>query len=163
MMHPAPCGQSGWTFHEGELGADDVRILLAYHVAEMNAGSPPSACHVLAAEALADAAIRFFTLRDENGVLLGAGALKTLDPGHGELKSMRTAPSALGTGVGSAMLTHLIATAHAAGMTRLSLETGNLPMFAAAKRLYQREGFMPTGPFGGYAPSAFTTFYTRAI
>ncbi len=132
-------------------------------VAEMNAGSPPSACHVLAADALADPAIHFFTLRDEAGSLLGCGALKTIDASHGELKSMRTAPAALGRGVGSAMLDHLVTVAHAAGMTRLSLETGNSALFAAANRLYQREGFARCGPFGDYAVSDFTLFYTRII
>ena len=161
--HPMPCGQTSWAFREGELDRDDVRALLAHHVAEMNAGSPPSACHVLAADALADPAIRFFILRDEGGALLGTGALKALDPGHGELKSMRTAPAALGRGVGSAMLAHLVATAKAAGMTRLSLETGNSPLFAAANHLYRRDGFTRCGPFGGYRPSDFTLFYTREL
>ena len=153
----------GWTYHEGELGAEDVCALLALHVAEMNAGSPPSACHVLAADALADPAIRFVTLRDDDGVLLGCGALKRLTADHGEIKSMRTAPHALGRGVGSALLGHLTDLARAAGMTRLSLETGNSPLFAAATRLYQRAGFERCGAFGGYRPSDFTSFYTREI
>jgi putative acetyltransferase len=61
------------------------------------------------------------------------------------------------------LLAHLVATARAQGMTRLSLETGNSPLFAAANHLYQRAGFVPCGPFGGYTPSDFTTFYTREI
>ena len=150
-----------WTFHESELGADDVRALLAHHFAEMTAGTPPSACHVMPAEALADPAIRFFTVRDGDGILLGCGALKRLADDHGEIKSMRTADGALGRGVGSAMLDHLIGVARTQGMSRLSLETGN--GFAAANRLYQREGFERCGPFGGYRPTDFTTFYTRAI
>jgi putative acetyltransferase len=150
-----------WTFHEGELGTDDVRALLAHHFAEMTAGTPPSACHVMPADALADPSIRFFTVRDDDGTLLGCGALKRLAGDHGELKSMRTADAALGRGVGGAMLDHLITVARAQGMTRLSLETGN--SFAAANRLYQREGFERCGPFGGYRPTDFTTFYTRTI
>ena len=150
-----------WTFHEGELGTDDVRALLAHHFAEMTAGTPPSACHVMPADALADPSIRFFTVRDDDGTLLGCGALKRLAGDHGELKSMRTADAALGRGVGGAMLNHLITVARAQGMTRLSLETGN--SFAAANRLYQREGFERCGPFGGYRPTDFTTFYTRTI
>jgi putative acetyltransferase len=48
-------------------------------------------------------------------------------------------------------------------MRRLSLETGNGPLFAAANRLYQRDGFIPCGPFGTYADTPFTLFYTREI
>ena len=152
-----------WTFHEGELGHADVRVLLAQHVAEMNAGSPPSACHVMHADALQHPAIRFFTVRDEAGELLGCGALKRLGPDHGEIKSMRTADAALGSGVGGRMLDHLTATAKAAGMKRLSLETGNSDAFAAANRLYQREGFEQCGPFGGYIVTPFTRFFTKAL
>jgi putative acetyltransferase len=150
-----------WTFHEGELEADDVRDLLADHYAEMIAGTPPSACHVMPADALADPAIRFFTLRDDGGTLLGCGALRRMSDDHGEVKSMRTAATSLGRGVGSALLDYLVGVARASGMTRLSLETGN--GFAAANRLYQREGFVRCGPFGGYRPTDFTTFYTREI
>ena len=151
-----------WTFHEGELDHEDVRALLAQHFAEMRAGSPPSACHVLPADGLKSPDIRFFTLR-ENGHLLGCGALKRLEPGHGELKSMRTAGAALGRGVGKALLDQLVATARSEGMTRLSLETGSTPQFAAALRLYEREGFEPCGAFGGYADTPFTRFYSRCI
>ena len=151
------------TVSEGELDRDDVRALLALHFAEMRADSPPEACHVLPIDGLRGPDIRFFSLRDEAGTLLGVGALKTLEPGHGELKSMRTAPTALGLGVGGALLAHLVATARDMGHTRLSLETGNSPLFAAANRLYQRDGFVPGGPFGGYSDTPFTLFYTRLI
>ncbi|HET9354351.1 MAG TPA: GNAT family N-acetyltransferase, partial [Sphingomicrobium sp.] len=79
-----------WRFFEGELDRDDVRALLDQHFSEMRSGSPPEACHVLPADGLKSSDIRFFTLR-EDGVLLGCGALKRLEPGHGEIKSMRTA------------------------------------------------------------------------
>ena len=151
-----------WTFHEGELDREDVRALLALHFAEMTAGTPPSSCHVMPTDALADPAIRFFAVR-ENGVLLGCGALKRLAEDHGEIKSMRTANPALGLGVGSAMLDHLTTVARAMGMKRLSLETGNSPLFAAANRLYERSGFVRCAPFGGYADTPFTHFYTKLI
>lgn len=151
-----------WQFFEGELDHDEVRALLAQHFAEMRAGSPPSACHVLPAEGLKVPEIRFFTLR-EDGVLLGCGALKRLGTSHGEIKSMRTADNALGRGVGKAMLDHLVAIARAEGMTRLSLETGSTEQFAAAIRLYEKEGFERTGPFGDYADTPFTRFFTREI
>jgi putative acetyltransferase len=151
-----------WQIFEGELDRDDVRTLLAQHFAEMRAGSPPEACHVLPIDGLRDPAIRLFTLRD-NGALLGCGALKQLEPGHGEVKSMRTADTALGRGVGKAMLDHIVATARRDGMTRLSLETGSTEQFAAANRLYEREGFERCGPFGGYYDTPFTRFFTKEV
>ncbi|RST32145.1 GNAT family N-acetyltransferase [Sphingomonas ginkgonis] len=128
----------------------------------MRDGSPPDACHVLPADALHDPAIRLFTLREE-GRLLGVGALKRMALDHGEVKSMRTAPAALGRGVGSALLAHLMAAARASGMTRLSLETGSTGAFAPALRLYQREGFTPCPPFGTYPDSEFTRFLSRTL
>jgi putative acetyltransferase len=151
-----------WTIHEGDLDCDDVRELLTFHFDEMRAGSPRDACHVLDLESLRDPAIRFFSLRD-NGRLLGIGALKRLDGSHGELKSMRTEPAALGQGVGGRMLAHLLSTARSMGMTRISLETGNSALFAAANRLYERDGFERCEPFGDYRPTPFTHFYTRTI
>ena len=152
-----------FTFHEGDLDSADVAALLDLHAAGMEASSPPEACHFLVADALRDPVIRFFAMRDEAGVLMGIGALKSLGAGEGEIKSMRTAPGALGRGVGGAMLAQLIADTRAMGLTRLSLETGSTPDFAAALRLYEREGFTPCDPFGGYAPSAFSRFFSRQV
>ena len=151
-----------WTFHDGELDREDVQALLALHFAALRAQSPPDACHVLPADGLHAPDISFWTLR-EQGRLLGVGALKELAPDHGEVKSMRTAPDALGRGVGRAMLHHLVAEARRRGWTRLNLETGSTGDFAAALRLYESEGFVPCGPFGGYADTAFTRFFTRAL
>lgn len=151
-----------WQFFEGQLDRDDVRDLLGQHFAEMRAGSPPEACHVLPIDGLSNPGIRFFTLR-EDGRLLGCGALKRLEPDHGEIKSMRTVNSALGRGVGKAVLNHILAAARSENMTRISLETGSTQQFAAALRLYERAGFQPTGPFADYAETAFTKFFTRQI
>lgn len=151
-----------WQIFEGEFDLDDVRILLAQHFAEMQAGSPPEACHVLPVDGLKDQSIRFFTLR-EDGALLGCGALKRLGAAEGEIKSMRTADAALGRGVGKALLGHLIATAKLEGMARIRLETGSTDQFAAANRLYEKEGFERTGPFGDYTDTPFTRFFSKEI
>jgi putative acetyltransferase len=151
-----------WQFFEGELEREDVTALLNLHFAEMRAGSPPEACHVLPIDGLRDADIRLFSVR-ENGALLGCGALKRLEPGHGELKSMRTADAALGRGVGQAMFDHLLAVARSEGMTRLSLETGSTEQFTAANRLYEKNRFQRTGAFGDYADTPWTNFYSRII
>ena len=157
------CVQSELHFFEGELDRADVRELLDHHFAEMRADSPPEACHVLPLDGLRGPDIRFVSLRDSRGLLLGVGALKTLEPGHGEIKSMRTHPQALGRGVGTVILDHLVDMARKDGMTRLSLETGNSPLFAAANRLYERSGFVRCAAFGGYCDTPFTHFCTREI
>lgn len=154
---------NGWTLSEGEQGLGDVQALLALHFGEMRASSPRDACHVLSPERLSDPHIRFVSLRDSTGQLLGIGALKTIANDHGELKSMRTDRSALGQGVGQAMLDYLLDAARDIGLRRVSLETGNSALFDAANRLYEKSGFIRCGPFGGYLETDFTHFYTLAL
>ena len=156
------CDQTRWSFHEGDLDNEDVRALLDLHFAQMRGTSPPEACHVLPVDGLRDPPVTLWSVR-EGGQLLGVGALKQLSPDHGEIKSMRTAPDALGRGVGRALLHHIVAEARGRGYKRLSLETGSTEPFAAALRLYESEGFGPCGPFGGYADTPFTRFFSLAL
>lgn len=151
-----------WTFHQGDFDSSDVQQLLELHFTAMRSISPPEACHVLPAGGLADPDVTLWSLR-ENGRLLGIGALKKLAADHGEVKSMRTAAQALGRGVGTAMLHHILTQARVRGYKRVSLETGSTDPFAAALRLYEREGFVPCGPFGGYLQTPFTRFFTRTL
>lgn len=151
-----------WTFHKGDLGSTDVQELLHLHFKAMRSISPPEACHVLPAEGLCDPDVTFWSLREE-GRLLGIGALKQLAPDHGEIKSMRTAPEGLGRGIGTAMLAHILADARARGYRRVSLETGSTSPFAAAIRLYEREGFLPCEPFGAYQETPFTRYFAREL
>lgn len=149
-------------FIAGDLDSADVRALLDLHFRAMRSTSPPDACHVLPADGLRGPSITFWSMR-EDGRLLGVGALKQLAGDHGEVKSMRTSPDSLGRGIGSAILAHIVAEARARGYSRLSLETGTSKPFAAAIRLYEREGFVTCGPFAGYRPTPFTRFFTRAL
>ena len=150
------------SFHEGDLDSPDVVELLAFHFEQMRSTSPPEACHVLPIEGLRDPAVTFWSAR-EDGELVGIGALKELGADHGEVKSMRTAPRALGTGVGSTVLARIVQEARRRGYTRLSLETGCTEPFAAALHLYEREGFTRCGPFGDYQDTPFTRFFTREL
>jgi putative acetyltransferase len=150
------------TFHARDLDRSDVQALLAYHFEQMRSTSPPEACHVLPIDGLRHRAVTFWSARD-GGELVGIGALKELASDHGEIKSMRTAPGALGRGVGRAVLNHIVAEARSRGYQRLSLETGSTEPFAAALRLYASEGFDPCGPFGDYQDTPFTRFFTRAL
>lgn len=131
--------------------------LLAEHVAFSRAHTPAENAHVLEPDALRDEAITFWTAW-EGEMLLGMVALKQLDAGHGEIKSMRTATAALRRGVARALLDHLIATARARGYARLSLETGTAPPFAPANRLYEAAGFRDCAAFGTYPASPHNRF-----
>jgi putative acetyltransferase len=142
--------------------AEDVRALLARHLAFANDHSPPEDVHALDVEALEHPAITFVGYRVD-GELLGVGALKDLGGGHGELKSMHTSASARGRGVGGAIVTHLVDLARTRGLDRVSLETGTPDAFAPARSLYARHGFVECGPFGDYVPSDYSTFMTRGV
>ena len=77
---------------------DDVLLLLEEHLADMRATSPPESVHALDPSELVGPGLTFWTLR-EDGVLLGCAALKEIDAGHAEIKSMRTAAAARRRGV----------------------------------------------------------------
>jgi len=142
--------------------ADDVRALLDRHLAFADSHSPPEDVHALDAERLVDPAITFFGLR-RDGQLVAVGALKRLDDGHVELKSMHTAREVRGQGFGRAMLDHLLAVARARGYRRMSLETGSMDAFAPARAMYATAGFATCGPFADYAPSPNSTFMTMLL
>jgi putative acetyltransferase len=103
--------------------------------------------------------ISFWTIW-ENETLLGFGALKRLSADHGEVKSMHTCQPMRGKGVGSAMLRHIIATARASGMSRLSLETGTWEYFRPARSLYRSHGFVECPPFADYVIDPNSVFMT---
>ena len=150
------------SFHEGDLDSADVQALLAFHFEQMRSTSPPEACHVLPVDGLRDSIVTFWSAREDDE-LVGVGALKELASDHGEIKSMRTAPAALGRGVGRKILHHIVAEARSRGYKRLSLETGSTEPFAAALRLYESEGFVPCGPFDEYQDTPFTRFFIREL
>lgn len=142
--------------------AADVQALLTRHLAFADEHSPPEDCHALDLTGLLDPAISFYSARGD-GQLLGIGALKALDPGHGELKSMHVAAEARGQGVGRAMLAHLLEVARGRGFTRVSLETGSMAAFLPARTMYASVGFSDCGPFADYVTSRNSTFMTLRL
>jgi putative acetyltransferase len=95
--------------------------------------------------------------------LVGCGALKELDPGHGEVKSMRTALAHRRKGAGRAMLEHIIAEVRARSYRRLSLETGSMAAFLPARRLYESFGITYCEPFADYTDDPNSAFMTLAL
>ncbi|WP_347310711.1 GNAT family N-acetyltransferase [Defluviimonas sp. SAOS-178_SWC] len=143
---------------ESPLGPD-LALLHERHTADMHSETPPESIHMLPAGALAAPGIDFFVMRDA-GRPIGMGALKRIDAGHAEIKSMHILIEERGRGLARKMLDHLIAEGRAAGYTRISLETGVQPGFTAARGLYARAGFVECGPFEGYRPDPNSVFMT---
>lgn len=145
-----------------DLGREPVRAFVAEHLGDMHATSPPESVHALGLDALRDPAVTVWTAW-EDGRLLGCAALKELAADAGEIKSMRTARTARGRGVGARLLTFLLDEARRRGYRRVSLETGTQDYFAAARRLYERHGFLAGPPFADYVPDPNSAFFTRTL
>ncbi len=135
------------------------RALLEQSHALMRSLFPAEACHFLDIDALCAPHVLFFNARRRDWIL-GTGAL-ALQDGYGEVKSMFTAPEARGQGIGAAVLRIIEDTAREAALPALMLETG--AGLDAAHRLYERHGFTPCGPFGGYTESVHSLFYQKAL
>src|SRR5262249_7097333 len=123
----------------GDLDNSLVRALLEHHVATARAETAPGSAHALDLEGLKGSEIDFWTAWNGDS-LLAVGALKRLSNDHGEVKSMHTAHASRRTGVGTAMLLHIIEAARSKGLSRLSLETGSWPYFLPAREFYKRHG-----------------------
>ena len=141
----------------GDFEDDRVKALLTRHLEGMHANSPSGHVFALDWSGLQQPEISFYALW-EGEDLLGVGALKELEPGAGEIKSMRTADAHLRKGVGAAILEHIIAEAQRRGYKRLSLETGSGASFEPALELYRKYGFTEGGAFDGYEKSPFNQF-----
>jgi putative acetyltransferase len=145
-----------------DLVRPEVRALLREHLTNMYELSPPESVHALDVSGLQSPDVTFWTVW-EGPVLMGCGALKELDPTHGEVKSMRTPAQQRRRGAGRAILTHIVAEARARGYERLSLETGSMDAFKPAQKLYQSFGFVYCGPFGSYKPDPYSVFMSLEL
>ena len=145
-----------------DLSGPEIRALLEEHLASMRSISPPGSVHARDLHGLQRPEVSFWTLWSGNE-LLGCGALKELNPEHGEIKSMRTASQHRRRGVAETMLRHILVEAGWRGYSRLSLETGSQPEFLPARRLYERFGFGYVGPFAGYVDDPNSVFMSLAL
>jgi len=135
--------------------SDDVRAIIAQHLAFCRSMSPEEHVHALGESAIADPEVVLYGAR-RDGVLVGIGALKRLDQHHAEIKSMHTSRGARGSGVGRAMVDHLLQVAAASGYRRVSLETGTMDGFVAARALYAGVGFIWCDPFAQYTDNPYS-------
>ncbi len=145
-----------------DLTGAEIAGLLQEHLRSMYLHSPPESVHALDLDALRQPGITMWTAW-QGAELLGCGALKELDPRHGEIKSMRTAAAHLRKGVARALLRHILEEARRRAYRRLSLETGSMAAFAPARRLYASFGFGYCAPFGDYVEDPNSVFMARDL
>lgn len=145
-----------------DLSSPEVQALVAEHLAGMQGNTPAGHVHALAIDGLRTAEITFWSAWLD-GELCGCGAMKELDCGAGEIKSMRTRPALLRKGVGQAVLDEILRTARSRGYKRLYLETGTGESFTAAHALYLRNGFVWCGAFGDYTATEFNVFMVKPL
>lgn len=145
-----------------DLSGPKTAAFLEEHVQQMRSLTPPESKHALDLDGLRKPGTTFWSALDGE-VLVGCGALKTLDPLHAELKSMRTKPVRRRSGVASRLLRHILAEARAMGFARLSLETGSADFFLPARRLYEKFGFAYCEPFADYERDPHSVFMTRTL
>lgn len=145
------------TIRVDDLSGEQTQALLALHLRGMHASSPVCSVHALDLSGLSRPDVTVWSVwRGE--AIAGVGALRTLSPDEGELKSMRTHPDHLRRGVAAALLEHIIDVAKTRGLRRLSLETGSGEAFEPALALYRRRGFRNGEAFGDYQATDFNQF-----
>ena len=141
---------------------EELASFLSAHHDEMAPTAPPESRHALALDGLLAPSVRLFTAQLGRD-LVGTGALKELEPGHEELKSMRTDPGHRGQGIGRRLLAFLVEDARRRSVVTLSLETGSADFFEPARALYRAHGFRECGPFSGYAEDPHSVFMTLRL
>ena len=147
---------------EGNFDNPEVNQLLTKHFIELRAASPEGSAHVLDIPGLKVPSIKFWSLW-ENNKLFGCGALKFLEKGHGEFKSIRIHNDFRNKGNGIKVITHLIDEAKKLEISRLSIETGAGKFFEPARKLFKKCNFEPCKPFAHYKEDANSIYFTKLI
>jgi len=155
---------SDWTIERATAPTPEIVALLQALDADLSGPYSPDQHHALSVEKLFQPNVRFFVVRHA-AEAVACGGLGFYD-GYAELKRMYAKPEARGSGIAAALLARLEAEARAAGVKRLTIETGIYQH--AAMRFYEKAGFVRCNAFGPYAtmaPNAIATsaFYEKAL
>ncbi len=146
-----------FTVREDDLTGEQTRALLAVHLSGMHANSPPGHVFALDLSGLQDPNVTVWSVWADDRIA-SIGALKMLGTASAEIKSMRTHPDFLRMGAAALLLDHIVETARARGLRRLSLETGSGADFEPALTLYRKRGFANGEAFSDYMASDFNQF-----
>jgi len=126
---------------------DSIRTLIAELDEFLAGGYTPEQRHGIPLDAIFQPGIEFFTAAAE-GEAIGCAGI-ALYQNFAEVKRMYVRPAWRGRGAAQALMAQLTASARAAGLLLLRLETGiNQP---AALKFYAREGFSSCPAFEPYA------------
>ena len=147
---------------ENNFNDKKVNELLKKHFIELRAASPEGSAHVLDIPGLKIDSIKFWSLWEDQK-LLGCGALKFLDKGHGEFKSIRVHDKFRNMGNGLKIIEHLIDEAKKLSITRISIETGAGEFFKPARKLFEKCNFKPCEPFAHYKQDLNSIYLTKLI
>ena len=147
---------------EGNFDHPEVLELLTKHFIELREASPEGSAHVLDIPGLKVSSIKFWSLwQNEN--LIGCGALKFLEEGHGEFKSIRIHDEFRNKGYGIHVIDHLINEAKKLKIKRLSIETGAGDFFLPARKLFKKCKFEECQPFAHYKEDVNSVYLTKII
>src|SRR5947209_1288682 len=91
----------------GDIGDARVAAMLEYHTTTARAQTAPGSAHALDLSSFRAPDVALWTGWDGE-TLVAVGALKTISPSHGEVKSMHTFQVARGQGFAGCMLRHII-------------------------------------------------------
>jgi GNAT superfamily N-acetyltransferase len=127
--------------------ADEAMRLIRQLDADLGRRYPGIPIGGLCAADLADEQFTFLVARLD-GAAVGCGALRTLEPGVGELKRMYVVPEFRGYGIARRILAALESRALELGQGVIRLETGRGQPEAIA--LYQSSGYSEIAGFGEY-------------
>ena len=147
---------------EGNFDHPEVHELLTKHFVELRAASPEGSAHVLDIPGLQDKSIKFWSLWN-NDMLMGCGALKFLEKGHGEFKSIRIHDNFRRKGNGISVINHLINEAKKLNINKLSIETGAGDFFQPARTLFKQCCFEVCGPFAHYKEDINSVYFTKTL
>ncbi|MEO6153923.1 MAG: GNAT family N-acetyltransferase [Croceibacterium sp.] len=147
---------------EDDLTGAAVLGLLAFHLGEMHALSPPSNVHAMPVERLRQSDVTFFSAWSGED-LAAVGALREIAAERAEIKSMRAAPAYRGQGAGEAILLHLMKVAQGRGYSWLGLETAWPEPWRAARALYRKHSFVQCEDFGDYRGGEFSLCMSLAV
>lgn len=145
-----------------DLTGKEIALLLQEHHEDMLEHTPAESVHALDISGLQAPDVTFWSAWIE-GELAGCGAIKVIEAGHAELKSMRTSSTHLRQGVAQRLLTYILAAAKDQGIATISLETGTPDSFIPAQKLYRDFGFKECAPFANYSEDPYSLYMTKKI